>query len=357
MLNPNTTTDKKSEKQPMQLTFLSKIQSSHLKYLMVFVPLFLAYLGNIFGSYWTLLGIGSIAVITVLDFLVKDNSKIDIKDEKYFSNHILFGVAFFQLALLISFVIGVKNGVIIGQYYWWAILSTGFATAICGSAGAHDLIHRRADLEKTIGSLQLALVLYGHHPVEHIQGHHRHVATDEDPSSPAKGTNFWVYLVKGYIQEIKEGYGYEAERLTKKQKKPFSLDNQVVKWWSLNFLVLLTVGIIDFDALIGYILISLIFVVFHAAVVYSQHYGLRREDGERVGDTHSWQTNSLMTELFLLGFGNHSDHHTRVTKTYTEIYQKDFGPKMPFGYFGSLVVAIIPPLWFSIVDKRLEKKI
>ncbi len=337
-----------------QLSYISKIQHNQLQYLLVFVPLFLAYLGNLMGGIFTTFGIIFVVVLTLLDFIWKKSDKSEIKDEKHFSNHILFGVALFQFAVILSFLWGVGYGNIFGIYYWFAVLSSGFAVAIAAAAGAHELIHRRADFEKTIGSLQLALVFYGHHPVEHIQGHHRHVATDEDPSSPAKGTNFWVYLIKGYIQEIKEGYGYEAERLIKKNKKAFSLENQVVKWWSLNILFLLLTLIFGFDAFFGYIMIGLIFVVFHAAVVYSQHYGLRREEGERVGDTHSWQTNSIVTELFLLGFGNHSDHHTRVTKTYTEIIQKEDGPNMPFGYFASFVVAMFPPLWYSIVDKRIK---
>jgi alkane 1-monooxygenase len=338
-----------------QLPYISKIQTNQLQYLLVFVPLFLAYLGNIMGGIFTTFGIGFVLILTLLDFVLKKTTKPEIKDEKYFSNHILFGVAFFQFAVILSFLWGVSDyGNVFGQFYWYSILSSGFAVAIAAAAGAHELIHRRADFEKNIGSLQLALVFYGHHPVEHIQGHHRHVATDEDPSSPAIGTNFWSYLVKGYIQEIKDGYGYEAERLTKKDKKAFSLENQVVKWWSVNILFLLFTFIFGFDAVIGYILISLIFVVFHASVVYSQHYGLRREDGDRVGDPHSWQTNSIVTELFLLGFGNHSDHHTRVTKTYAEIVQKEDGPNMPFGYFASFVVAMFPPLWYSIVDKRIK---
>ena len=336
-------------------SILSKIQTDQIKYCLIFIPLFLAYIGNVYGGIYTLLGVGSIAILTILDFVIKDDSKTEIKDERNFSNQILFGVALMQLILAISFLWGVKNNTIDGMWFWTAILSTGFGVALCGAGGAHELIHRRSDLEKNIGTLQLSLLLYGHHTVEHIQGHHRHIATDEDPSSPAKGTNFYSYLILGYIKEIQNGYKMEAERLIKKSKKAFSFENQVVKWWSLTLVFFIISGaIFGIKAIVGYILISLIFVIFHAAVVYSQHYGLRREEGERVGDTHSWQTNSLITEYFLLGFGNHSDHHTRVTKTYAEIIQKEDGPRMPFGYFGSLVVVMMPPLWFSIVDKRIK---
>jgi alkane 1-monooxygenase len=336
------------------LPYISKLQSNQLKYLWVFLPLFLTYIGNIFGGMYTTLGFISIFVLTILDFFWKSSKKSEIKDERFFSNHILFGVALFQFAICLSFLWGSGYGNLTGIYYWFAILSSGLATSISAAAGAHELIHRRGDLEKTIGTLQLATTLYGHHPVEHIQGHHRHVATDEDPSSPAKGTNFWFYLVNGYIKEIKEGYGYEAERLAKKDKKAFSLENHVVKWWSFNMAFLLFTLLFGWKATLGYILISLIFVLFHASVVYSQHYGLRRGQGERVNDTHSWQTNSVITEIFLLGFGNHSDHHSRVTKTYAEIHQKEDGPNTPFGYFGSFVVSLFPPLWYSIMDKRIK---
>jgi alkane 1-monooxygenase len=329
------------------------MNKQQLPYLWIFLPLFLAYVGNILGGYFTLLGIGLVAILTVLDFFWTTKNDIDTVDNRGFSNQILFGVAFFQVMLLISFVWSTYFGIITGVWYFGAILSTGFACAMAASAGAHELIHRRSDLERNIGAMQMGLLFYGHHIIEHIQGHHRHVATDEDPSSPAKGTNFYTYLIKGYIAEVKHGFAFESARLIKKNKSVYTFENVVFRWWMFNLLILILVAFFGFWAFLGYVLISAIFIFFHAAVVYSQHYGLRKEDGDRVNDTHSWQTNSLITQYFLLGFGNHSDHHTRVTKTYTEIIQKETGPMMPFGYLASVVVAMIPFLWFKIVDKRL----
>lgn len=349
MSNEKINTKEKSEKSTMN----NSIQKNQYRYMWVFIPFFLAYLGNLFGGIATLFGIGFLGILTVLDCFWKSDKKTEVKDSRKVSNQILFCVAAFQLILSFSFLWGVTYGNVVGIWVWSAILSNGIAIGIAASAGAHELIHRRSKLEKTIGTLQVAAVLYGHHTVEHIQGHHRNVATDIDPSSPDKGTWFWKYLVVGYFTEIKEGYTYEATRLKKKSKNPFSLQNQVVKYWSFTFLWLFGIFVFFRPAFLGYIIICLIFIVFHAAVVYAQHYGLRRQEGERVNDTLSWQTNTVITEYFLLGFGNHSDHHTRVTKTYTEITNKPDGPNSVCGYFASFWLVIIPPIWFSIYDKKI----
>ncbi|WP_197477532.1 fatty acid desaturase, partial [Alcanivorax sp. HI0044] len=67
------------------------------------------------------------------------------------------------------------------------VLMTG---TICGGAGlnlGHELGHKKTRIERWLAKLVLAPLGYGHFPIEHNKGHHRDVATPEDPASSRLG--------------------------------------------------------------------------------------------------------------------------------------------------------------------------
>ena len=351
--NTDITVDTSQNTKPIYNNF----QVHHLKYLWAFLPLVLTSIGNILGGYFIVLAFLFIFALIPLDFILKSPTKIEIKDDKSLSNNILVGFAIAQILVTFSFLSNFISG---SNNFGWlvpiAILTNGLAIGLAISAGAHELIHRREQNLKNIGTFQLALIGYGHHTVEHIQGHHRNIGYVSDPSSCAKGVSFYEFFWHGLGAEFQDAWKLEADRFTKKNLSPMTMNNQVFRWSVVSFVFGLFVLVSSFaTGLLAYLLVSFIALGFHSGVVYSQHYGLVRGEGARVDDTLSWQTNSMITELFVLGFGNHSDHHTRVTKTYTEIVQKETGPLMPFGYFGVIPVMLIPKLWFKVVDPLIPK--
>ncbi|MCA9003205.1 MAG: fatty acid desaturase, partial [Planctomycetes bacterium] len=60
-----------------------------------------------------------------------------------------------------------------------------FSTALVTGAGgitiAHELMHRREAWARAMAEVLMSLTLYGHFVIEHVHGHHRHVATPRDP--------------------------------------------------------------------------------------------------------------------------------------------------------------------------------
>jgi alkane 1-monooxygenase len=333
-------------------------KNSISKYYWAFLPLVLAIIGNLLGGIFTLLPILLFAILIPLDFVIKDKSKVEVKDEKTVSNKILFWMAGLQFVVILTFlwkmtlVNQALYGISFGDWILEAILGNGLVIGLAVSGAAHELLHRRESNLKDLGTAMLATIGYGHYTTEHIQGHHRNVGYKGDPSTAAKGQNFYSFLINALRQEFTDAWAYEAARFTKKNLSPNNVDNQVFKWtlYSAIFFVaiLLFCGIFG---LMSYLLICLIAVGYHAMIVYSQHYGIVKDPDSRVDDTISWQTDSVITENFVLGFGNHSDHHTRVTKTYTEIVIKEDGPMMPCGYFGIIPLALIPSLWFKYFGK------
>ena len=73
-----------------------------------------------------------------------------------------------------------------GPLGWLGKIGVAFSVGTIGGAGintAHELGHKKEELEQWLSKLTLAPVCYGHFYVEHNRGHHVRVATPEDPAS------------------------------------------------------------------------------------------------------------------------------------------------------------------------------
>jgi alkane 1-monooxygenase len=57
----------------------------------------------------------------------------------------------------------------------------------------------------------------------------------------------------------------------------------------------------------------------------------------------------------LLEVTRHSDHHYIASKKYQTLKHFDDSPQMPTGYPGMMILALFPPLWFRVMNKRIEK--
>jgi alkane 1-monooxygenase len=89
---------------------------------------------------------------------------------------------------------------------------------------------------------------------------------------------------------------------------------------------------------------------------YIEHYGLVRDENERVNETHSWQSDKLTSRFFLIDLSRHSDHHCHASKPYHTLDSYENAPVLPGGYVTAIYLALIPPLWFNVVHTRMNKR-
>ena len=90
-------------------------------------------------------------------------------------------------------------------------------------------------------------------------------------------------------------------------------------------------------------------------VNYVEHYGLLRErtaagQYEPTNSRHSWNSDRLVTNIFLFHLQRHSDHHANPGRRYQTLRSMDEAPQMPAGYATMVVIAMFPPLWRRVVD-------
>ena len=224
---------------------------------------------------------------------------------------------------------------------------------------AHDLGHTRKRYERRLCKIALAQTCYGHFFVEHNRGHHVRVATPEDPASSRFGENLYAFLPRSVAGGVRSAWALEAGRLARRRKSRWTLRNEVLNAWLMSaaLFVVLAVwfGPVVLPWLIGQAVVGFGML---ETINYVEHYGLRRQKlaggrYERVRPSHSWNSNTVIANVFLFHLQRHSDHHANPLRRYQALRHVDEAPQLPAGYSSMLLLAMLPPLWHRVMDARV----
>jgi alkane 1-monooxygenase len=224
---------------------------------------------------------------------------------------------------------------------------------------AHELGHKSTRAERRLSKAALAQSCYGHFFVEHTRGHHVRVGTPEDPATARLGESLYRFVPRSVIGGVRSAWELERRRLARRGRSPWSLDNHVLNAWLLSAALfgglVAWFGIVVLPWLIGQAVIGVFLL---ETVNYIEHYGLRRRqlaDGryERVRPQHSWNSNSVVANIFLLHLPRHSDHHVHPVRQYQTLRHSDVAPQLPAGYGVMTLLAVVPPVWRRVMDPRV----
>jgi alkane 1-monooxygenase len=224
---------------------------------------------------------------------------------------------------------------------------------------AHELGHKRDDLERWLGRVALAQTGYGHFFIEHNRGHHVRVATPEDAASSRLGESFWAFLPRTVAGSLRSAWGIEAARLDRLGKSHFSIRNDILSAWAMTVVLFAALAVAFGPIVLPYLVAQAIVGFSLLEVVnYLEHYGLlrqRKEDGRyvRCRPEHSWNSNNVASNVLLYHLQRHSDHHANPTRRYQALRHVEEAPQLPTGYAGMIVLAWFPPLWRRVMDPRL----
>lgn len=240
------------------------------------------------------------------------------------------------------------------------VISMGVITGIVCINVGHELIHKDSTLEQWTGGLLLALVTYAGFKVEHIRGHHVHVSTPEDASSSRYNQTLYQFLPHAYYHNFMNAWSLEAKKLKRKNLPALHWKNELIWWYGISLATMIGFGLVwGWMGALFFIAQSFFAFTLLEIVNYIEHYGLHRrklENGryERTTPAHSWNSNFLLTNLFLVQLQRHSDHHANPKRRYQVLRHFDESPQLPSGYAGMVVLAVIPPLWFKVMNPRVE---
>ncbi|TDZ91480.1 alkane 1-monooxygenase [Mycobacteroides salmoniphilum] len=225
-----------------------------------------------------------------------------------------------------------------------------------GISAAHELGHKRETAEKWLSKIALAQTCYGHFFVEHNRGHHPRAATAEDPATSRFGESLYMYIPRSVIGGFRSAWSIETGRYARMGRSRWSLGNDILNAWLMSavlFAILIPwFGPVVIPWLIGQAIFGIFLV---ESVNYLEHYGLRRQklpDGryERVRASHSWNSNTVVANVFLFHIQRHSDHHAHPVRRYQTLRHTEEAPQLPYGYGTMLLFAFFPPIWRRIMD-------
>ena len=226
---------------------------------------------------------------------------------------------------------------------------------------AHELCHRPQKKDHYWSHASLMPLVYNHFRIEHPYGHHKRVATPEDPASSKMGESFYAFLPRTIIGGLKSAIEIEKRRLARKGFGFWHKDNELFHGWAMSALYHSSfIGVFGKQVIPYNITQALYGIGLFEIINYVEHYGLKRgkkADGsyERTLPEHSWNNNNIVTNLFLYQLQRHSDHHAYPSRPFQTLRHFSEVPELPSGYATMLIPALIPKLWFKMMDQRVFK--
>ncbi len=337
-----------------------------LKYLSAFILTSTAYISFISHGILTYLPLFFVfVIIPLIELFLKPNSKnlseeeIHIVKNDPFFNWVLYAIVPLQIGFVIFFLIVIQEDLLtfdlIGR-----ISSLGVLCGLLGINVGHELGHRSNRFEHFLGEILLLTSLETHFLPYHNSGHHYNVATPNDPATARKNEWLFIFWFRSQFGSYLQAWKIETRRLKKNGHNFLSISNKMLIYTCAQIIVLTTIyKIFDLETMLAFMSASLVGILLLETVNYIEHYGLRRklkENGnyEKVMPQHSWNSDHILGRTILFELSRHSDHHYKASKQYQLLDSTANSPQMLTGYPGMMLLALIPPLWFKIMNKQLE---
>ena len=337
-----------------------------LKYLMSYSIALLAFIGISIGGFYNYLAvIFTFIFIPLLEILVKKSDEKYSEEEKknrlldpffdlllYLNIPIVFGIFFFSIDKL-AFTSSLSD--IVG-----IILSASIVMATNGINVGHELGHRKSIIARTCSKLLYLPSQYMHFYIEHNFGHHINVATPEDPATARYKQTLYSFWITSVTRTYISAWKIQLRLLRVSKKSFLSIKNDMIFYTLFQILFLLFIYYnFGLYLTILSLVMSVVSFLFLETINYVEHYGLLRKKElsgryERVKPHHSWNSNHTIGRIVLYELTRHSDHHFKSSKKYQVLESLEDCPHLPYGYPTSILLSLIPPVWFRIMNPLVK---
>jgi alkane 1-monooxygenase len=338
-----------------------------------FLPLLvipaLMYISFHYLGYWSFFAFAFVyGFIPVAEFIFTGTTEnFTIEEEAEERNDIYYDILIYTMVPLQYFILGYYLYTVYTtplQWYEFLGITLGMGLS-CGALGinvAHELGHRSKKYEQIMSKMLLLTSLYMHFFIEHNRGHHKNVSTPLDPATSRFNESFYTFLPRTVIGSWVDAWKLEIHRL-KKTKQNFwnPFQNEMLGFQIIQILFVASIYIFfGLKPMLGFIAAATIGFVLLEIVNYIEHYGMERKklsNGayEKVKPHHSWNTEHELGRILLFELTRHSDHHFNASRKYQILRHFNNAPQMPSGYLAMIPLALFPPLWFKIMNPRVEQ--
>lgn len=238
----------------------------------------------------------------------------------------------------------------------------GVLSGTIGMVYAHELLHQKTRLERWMGDLLLASVLYSHFRSEHLLVHHSWVGTPRDAVSARYNEGFHRFFRRVLRDCPTSAWRAEARQLARTGRPPYSLRNPFWRYGALQLAMLaLALALGGWQGLGLFAWQAFIAIWQLELTNYVEHYGLTRKylgEGryEHVLPRHSWNAGHRASNWLLINLQRHSDHHYKPERRFPllQTHGTDQAPQLPMGYPAMTFMAMVPPWWRRRMNPRVR---
>ena len=306
-------------------------------------------------------------IIPLAELLIKpDEKNLNAAEEEVAKKDKLYDymLYFFVVIQFVALYIFLDSFHAIGLTAWdiaGRIFSMGL---LCGTFGinvGHELGHRVNVFEQNLAKASLLTSLYMHFFIEHNKGHHKNVATPDDPSSARYNETVYLFYFRTIFFSYLSAWKIANADLRKKGLPALHWRNEMMQAHIIQ-LAFVACIFFSFGIIVTFYFLGAAFmgILLLETVNYIEHYGLHRKQitpgkYERTMPHHSWNSDHVLGRLMLFELSRHSDHHYLASRKYQILQHHENTPQLPTGYPGSMLLSLVPPLWFYVMNRRIKK--
>ncbi len=221
------------------------------------------------------------------------------------------------------------------------VIGSGVLSAF-SMAHIHEVMHRNGKVSAAMADAAFVIAGYPHYRSAH-RLHHAHVGDTRFGSAAPVGLSVWRHVGRSFVAAL------QSSILSETQRGNHTLRNRVLWLYVVSAVVLaacwLWGGWRTGAFFIGQGAIS-VFVV--EVIGYIQHYGLNK--GSR-DECIAWDVDYWLSNRLFVNNGLHTHHHLDRTKTYDQLAH--VGSALPGGYLHMFGLALIPSVWFAMMNRKL----
>jgi alkane 1-monooxygenase len=306
-------------------------------------------------------------IIPLVELLIKpDEKNMNAAEEEVAKKDKLydFMLYFFVLIQFVALYIFLNSFQQAGLTSWDIVGRICTMGLLCGTFGinvGHELGHRVNVFEENLAKASLLTSLYMHFFIEHNKGHHKNVATPQDPSSARYNEPVYLFYFRTIIFSYLSAWKIANTDLQKKGLPAVHWKNEMIQAHVIQ-LVFVALIFFSFGTTVTLYFLGAAFmgILLLETVNYIEHYGLQRKQTtpgkyERAMPQHSWNSDHVLGRLMLFELSRHSDHHYLASRKYQILQHHNNTPQLPTGYPGSMLLSLVPPLWFYVMNRRIKK--
>jgi alkane 1-monooxygenase len=239
----------------------------------------------------------------------------------------------------------------------------GVMSGTIGINYSHELMHQKNRLERWLGDLLLATVLYSHFRTEHLLVHHLYVGTPRDAVTARYNEGFHRF----FLRVLRESPGFRPfgpkRRCWRARACPGRIRRTRSGAMGAAGALMLGLRCCWAAGRAGVVpVLQAATAVWQLELTnYIEHYGLtRRHLGEgkyeHTQPRHSWNASHKATNWLLINLQRHSDHHYKPDRRFPllQTYDTRPGAATALRLSDDELLALIPPLWRRMMNPKVR---